>query len=52
MQTVIRRDPKSEFKRYEKYDGLTEGMKARMTEYLLSLHGISENTMLMFNPLL
>ena len=44
MQTVIRPVPKSEFKRYKKYDGLTEEMKARMTEYLLSLHGISENT--------
>jgi len=44
MQTLVRPVPKSELRRYENCDGLTEEMKARMTEYLLSLHGIKENT--------
>ncbi len=44
MQTLDRRVPKSQLGQYENCDGLTEEMKARMTEYLFSLHGIKENT--------
>ena len=44
MQTLVRPVPKSQLRQYENCDGLTEQMKARMTEYLLSLHGIKENT--------
>lgn len=44
MQTLVRRVPKSQLRQCEKGDGLTEEMKVRMTEYLLSLHGIKENT--------
>ena len=44
MQTLVRPVPKSERRQFENCDGLTEEMKARMTEYLLSLHGIKEKT--------
>jgi len=44
MQTLVRPVPKSQLRKYENCDGLTGEMKARMTEYLLSLHGIKENT--------
>jgi site-specific recombinase XerD len=45
MQTEIRPIPKSWIiDEYEKCGGLTEEMKTRMTEYLLSLHGVRENT--------
>ena len=45
MQTLIRAIPKSWIiEGYENCDGLTEEMKERMTEYLLSLHGVKEST--------
>lgn len=45
IQTLVRPVPKSWIiERYEKCDGLTEEMKERMTEFLLSLHGIKEST--------
>jgi hypothetical protein len=45
MQALDRTVPKSELiEQYENCDGLTEEMKERMKEYLLSLHGIKENT--------
>lgn len=45
MQALDRAVPKSELiEQYENCDGLTEEMKERMKEYLLSLHGKKENT--------
>lgn len=42
MQTVMRQVPKN--LEIEQYDGITEETKERMTEYLLSLHGIKESS--------
>jgi len=45
MQTLVRPVPKSWIiEGYQKCDGLTEEMKERMTEFLLSLHGIKDST--------
>jgi site-specific recombinase XerD len=45
MQTLASPVPKSWIiEEYENCEQLTEEMKTRMTEYLLSLHGIKENT--------
>lgn len=45
MQTLARPVPKSWIiERYEKCDDLTEEMKERMTEFLLSLYGVKEST--------
>lgn len=42
MQIVMRQVPKN--LEIEQYDGITEEMKERMTEYQLSLHGIKESS--------
>jgi hypothetical protein len=45
MQIQVSPVPKSWIiEEYEKCEQLTEEMKERMTEYLLSLHGIKENS--------
>jgi len=45
MQTVMRQVPKTWIiEQYRKCNRITEEMKEKMTEYLLSLHGIKENS--------
>jgi hypothetical protein len=45
MQTLISSVPESWIiEEYEKCEQLIEEMRQRMTEFLLSLHGVKENT--------